>query len=536
MAGAFARSVATRGEAAPAPARASSEDWYVGVGGVPLGPVRLAVIREKALAGAVDGNSLVWREGFDEWQPLRNFPELLEIVTEAQAARQAGPGRRISTSFASPAAPPARSVTPAPGLPAMAPPAAPPAPEPVRPARASVAPEPPRALRPSAPPPPPSTRRPSAPPPAPSAPTAALFAAASPPAAPPSSLAAPPAAPPAEPSAPAVLPDLTPPLASAPAAEPSPAPPASALVAAAPWGPPASAASAAPLDVLSDPFAIKAPAPSASTAPTGAGATPAAPAPSVTRAPEPAPLVATPASLVEPVAPRRRGGMSPVAYAFIAMAAAFGGVSAFVLLSPRPVAPPPPVVQPQAAATPQAPVGPADGIPPPPPVDTEAPAPTGEPQPGAAATPRPGGPVGQRPPDKPGAAASAAPIDTSGFSGTGVAGPAPIGPSGGTPSSSLGQLSQGEISAVVQSNQPGVRRRCWQPALDARAANGPSTARVSAQVVIGASGAVESVSAAGAEKDFPGLSSCIASRIKTWKFPPSSGSTPVSIPFVFAAQ
>ena len=32
------------------------------------------------------------------------------------------------------------------------------------------------------------------------------------------------------------------------------------------------------------------------------------------------------------------------------------------------------------------------------------------------------------------------------------------------------------------------------------------------------------VSASGAEKDYPGLSSCIAGQMQGWKFPPSSGS------------
>jgi len=81
-----------------------------------------------------------------------------------------------------------------------------------------------------------------------------------------------------------------------------------------------------------------------------------------------------------------------------------------------------------------------------------------------------------------------------------------------------------------------VRRRCWQPALESQKGMGAATARVSASVTIGPSGAVQSVSASGAEKEYPGLASCIAGRIKGWKFPASAGSTPVNIPFVFASQ
>ncbi len=56
------------------------------------------------------------------------------------------------------------------------------------------------------------------------------------------------------------------------------------------------------------------------------------------------------------------------------------------------------------------------------------------------------------------------------------------------------------------------------------------------RIVIGPSGAVQSASASGGEKDFPGLSSCVAGQMQGWKFPPSGGSTPVDVPFVFAGQ
>jgi hypothetical protein len=82
----FVRAVAS----APAPESSQplpTEDWYVGIGGVPLGPVRLAVLRDKAAAGQVDGESLVWREGFDEWQSIRSIPPLHTVVEEAKQTR-----------------------------------------------------------------------------------------------------------------------------------------------------------------------------------------------------------------------------------------------------------------------------------------------------------------------------------------------------------------------------------------------------------------------------------------------------------------
>jgi hypothetical protein len=142
----------------------------------------------------------------------------------------------------------------------------------------------------------------------------------------------------------------------------------------------------------------------------------------------------------------------------------------------------------------------------------------------------PGGSVSQRP--KPSAPGTAAALDTSGFIST-IPGPAATSPSG---SHGGGPLSAGEIQGVVAQNQPLVKRKCWQPALDTRSANGPTSARVNGTIVIGSSGNVESATASGAEKDFPGLSSCIAERMKSWRFPPSGGSTPANVPFVFAGQ
>ena len=62
----------------------AGEEWYVGINGVPLGPVRLSALRQKALQGVIDEDSLVWREGFEEWLPLRTFPELVVLVKEAR--------------------------------------------------------------------------------------------------------------------------------------------------------------------------------------------------------------------------------------------------------------------------------------------------------------------------------------------------------------------------------------------------------------------------------------------------------------------
>jgi predicted Zn finger-like uncharacterized protein len=62
-----------------------NDDWYVAINGVPVGPIRIAEVRRKAVLGAVTEDSLVWQEGLDEWRPLRSFPDLAAIVRGALA-------------------------------------------------------------------------------------------------------------------------------------------------------------------------------------------------------------------------------------------------------------------------------------------------------------------------------------------------------------------------------------------------------------------------------------------------------------------
>jgi hypothetical protein len=288
---------------------------------------------------------------------------------------------------------------------------------------------------------------------------------------------------------------------------------------------------AAPVEVLADPFSAPRPAPAAANGASAAAAPAASAAP--LEPPRPAvdlsPLSTAPDSLV--AAPRRRQGMHPMAYAFIAMAASFGGVFAWFLLTRSP-APAPQIVVVQGPTSPQG------AAPPPPPSSADAveqaaePAVTLEPVDPQAPRPLAGGP---RPPGAATNAPSEPAVDARGFGGT-VAGPSTAGP-GDVPGGAAGsQLSAGEIQGVVSQNQPLVKRKCWQPALDAKSKDAPTTARVSAKVTIGPSGNVESVSAGGADKDYPGLAACVASRIKGWKFPPSGAPTNVNIPFVFAGQ
>jgi hypothetical protein len=67
----------------------TGDEWYVGINDVPVGPIRLGELRAKAASGAIQGDSLVWRDGLEEWRPLRTFPELVAVVEESLSSVRA---------------------------------------------------------------------------------------------------------------------------------------------------------------------------------------------------------------------------------------------------------------------------------------------------------------------------------------------------------------------------------------------------------------------------------------------------------------
>jgi predicted Zn finger-like uncharacterized protein len=84
-----------------------SDEWYVAINGVPVGPIRVAEVRRKAALGAVTEDSLVWQEGLDEWRPLRLCPELAASVREAMSRLSRPPSSEMRSS--TPPPPPTRS-------------------------------------------------------------------------------------------------------------------------------------------------------------------------------------------------------------------------------------------------------------------------------------------------------------------------------------------------------------------------------------------------------------------------------------------
>lgn len=68
-----------------------TEEWYVAIDDVPVGPIRLSELRSKYAQGAARDESLVWREGYEEWRPLQSLPDLFRVVKEEVSGAQAQP-------------------------------------------------------------------------------------------------------------------------------------------------------------------------------------------------------------------------------------------------------------------------------------------------------------------------------------------------------------------------------------------------------------------------------------------------------------
>jgi predicted Zn finger-like uncharacterized protein len=489
LAGAFQRTVAGAPASSMRPAQnpddsqaldmlsASANPWYVAINGVPVGPVRLSELRRKAQSGIVTESSLVWQEGAEEWRPVKTFPELAQIVREAAAS-----GRPSLVS-----SPPGERTSQIPGAP-----------------RISQAPAAPTAGR------------------APGAPRAT----------------------------------------AAPAARSNVVPIGSRAAAAAEQidemdfedddrdkttvdagqSPSAGAAVGVRPSVAPDPFAV--PPPAAGSQPQqGLGGTmvlpggPSAPAQPFAAAPVMAsvmPSAANPIAnpyraqsiSIAPAPPQKRE-VNYTVLALLFAAVAFGVTAAVVVFS-RPQV----VVQQVASAVPTTPPSAsatasiaASDIPPPSsaaPVDSAV----------AAATP-----------DKPGTTHAStgsgkAPVAGSTTKATdpsiaALLNGGPGGPTGGTtgnsgPSAGLSALSGSEIEAVVNNRKVGVTRTCWE-----RNNGSLSSANVTCHVTIAANGTVSSSQADGSD---PVVAKCIESQVKSWTFPPSSGSTQVNLPFHFVRQ
>jgi hypothetical protein len=406
LAGAFAAAVAKAPRDAAAPAQSPSRDsvpvaadeWFIGINGTPVGPLRLSELRSRAQSGAIGTDNLVWREGFEEWLPLHKFPELVAIVEDGMSS-----------------------------------------------ARASLA----------------------------------------------------PLAPPRE---------LADPFAHSPAVQ-SPAghsPAAQSAVGHSPAG--HSPAGHSPAGVAKPPDS--GPVPVAIT-PSGGS-----------------PTVVVDDSFMPQ---RKRGGMSMAAIFAMVVAVGLGLALGFVVFGGQKTKIVREVVQVPADR-------PDEGAPPPP--DSSAPEAVAATDTAAAPAAKGAGSgskgsSGGAKVEQP----AVAPQGLSGLSGLkGLGGPQ-AGPSSGSVSSGGGQpLDSSQVQSTVGRYTSSVKRSCWQPALDTRDKDAPTSARVTVSITVGPDGKVRQATTSGDPKGYSGLASCISRRVQTWTFPPSSGTTTVNVPFVFAAQ
>lgn len=61
----------------------SETGWYAGIREVPVGPLTRADLAAKFEAGEINADTLVWREGLDDWRPLSSVHELSDLLREA---------------------------------------------------------------------------------------------------------------------------------------------------------------------------------------------------------------------------------------------------------------------------------------------------------------------------------------------------------------------------------------------------------------------------------------------------------------------
>lgn len=521
----------------PAPERPSVLDqWHVAINDVPVGPMRREEITRKIATGAVHAESLAWREGFDDWRPVRDIPELAALLRRAEPVRpDPAPGRglpapraglatagsRLAAASPSrlgggagrpqPAAAAARStaspatggnVVPIGGRMGGAAPAldAPIDEEDEQEEATQIA----------------------------SAADLGLLAMEPEPAPKPA---------PEKARMPAPAPPRKDPTGATKGARPAPPEPAK----------PAAKAPAAPVKAP-DPV-VAAPAEKSFTTEDGLPplidgrpSTPFAAPPAAVPAPAPLPIAAT-APVAEPE-PRRRG-LGPGAMMGIAGAVAFGAVFAFVAAqrmfpATTPTAPAVATVTPPPAPAPAAPEVEID-----PPVATETTAPAVE-EPPAAPVPAGGAATGghhtggARPPASGGSTGAGAAGANKALTGDFArfaeeGGPAPI--EGGATTRRLGdegaragaELTSDQIAHVVTRERTGLQR-CWETAI--RGLRETPTVRIDVDLTIGSSGTVTNAAARGPAVGT--LSDCIERSVRRWRFPASSGTSRTSFPVVFS--
>lgn len=102
LAGKNAAEPVHRSTTASALLNAAETGWYAGVRDLPVGPLTRSELATRIEAGDITPDSLVWREGLDDWRPLRAVAELSDVLHAAAQKMSHGllgtMGRREATS------------------------------------------------------------------------------------------------------------------------------------------------------------------------------------------------------------------------------------------------------------------------------------------------------------------------------------------------------------------------------------------------------------------------------------------------------
>lgn len=83
MAPLASRPQAPRSQSTSSILNASETGWYAGIRDLPVGPLTRKELSARVQAGDVTDDTLVWREGLDDWRPLRSVEELGDLFRAA---------------------------------------------------------------------------------------------------------------------------------------------------------------------------------------------------------------------------------------------------------------------------------------------------------------------------------------------------------------------------------------------------------------------------------------------------------------------
>lgn len=65
--------------------------WYYGLNGEQHGPVEVDEMRAMLASGMINGQTIVWREGMDQWRPMLQVPEWSSQMVPSQVAPGGAP-------------------------------------------------------------------------------------------------------------------------------------------------------------------------------------------------------------------------------------------------------------------------------------------------------------------------------------------------------------------------------------------------------------------------------------------------------------